>query len=125
MSARRMVFVGFLAACTLQVLAEEPKGEEAADASSDTQAAADVVEEGESKPITEEEIDRFLKRQGYASVELKGVMHYCRKEAPMGTRVKKSVCITGEQAKQLRQQAKEEMRRIDQKMWNQEMDRGG
>jgi hypothetical protein len=113
MTARMMVSVGLLAAVSW-AFAEEPKSEA-------TTAAADVVEEGESKPITEEEIDRFLKRQGYSAVKLKGVMHYCRKEAPMGSRVKKSVCITGEDAKELRQRAKEEMRRIDQRMWTERM----
>jgi hypothetical protein len=125
MSAR-MLFVGLLAACSLQAFANEPKGEGEDAASSEstpekTQAAADVVEEGESKPITEEDIDRFLKRQGYTPVKIKGVMHYCRNEAPMGSRVKKSTCITGERAKELRQNAKEEMRRIDQRMWSEGM----
>ena len=72
------------------------------------------------RSISEEEIDRFLKLRGYAPVEIKGVMHYCRKEAPFGSRVKKSVCITGERAKELRTAAKEEMRRIDQRMWKDE-----
>lgn len=117
MSARARVFVGLLAACALPAFAEEP---EAAEVKAAEQKTTEVVEEGESKPITDKEIDRFLKRQGYSAVELKGVMHYCRKEAPMGTRVKKSVCITGEDAKELRQRAKEEMRRIDQRMWKDE-----
>jgi hypothetical protein len=117
MSERLIVWVALLAAGTWPVFAEEPKSEE-----STTTAAEDVVEEGESKPITDREIDQFLKRQGYSAVELKGVMHYCRREAPMGTRVKKSVCITGEEAKELRQRAKEEMRRLDQRMWKEGMD---
>jgi hypothetical protein len=119
MSARATVYVGVLVACSLQALAEEPKSTESATTATTT-AATEVVQEGESKPITDKEIDQFLKRQGYSSVELKGVMYYCRKEAPMGTRVKKSVCITGEEAKELRQRAKEEMRRIDQRMWKEE-----
>jgi hypothetical protein len=124
MNVRVTVFVGLLATCALQAFAEEPKSEEPAAAANataeSTQSSADVVEEGESKPITEQDIDRFLKARGYAPVEIKGVMHYCRKEAPMGTRVKKSVCITGEHAKELRAAAKEEMRRIDQRMWKDE-----
>lgn len=113
MSARVMAFVGLLAACALPAVAEEPKAEEPQAG----ERTADVVEEGESKEITEAEVDRYLKAQGYTPVEIKGVMHYCRKEAPFGTRVKKSVCITGERAKELRTAAKEEMRRIDQRMW--------
>ncbi len=125
MSTRMIVLVGLLAAGTWHASAEEPKSEEPpTTATATTTAAAEVVEEGESKPITDKEIDQFLKRQGYSPVELKGVMHYCRKEAPMGTRVKKSVCITGEEAKELRQRAKEEMRRIDQRMWKEEMTGG-
>jgi len=112
MSARVTVFAGLLAAFALPAFPEDPKLEE--------EQKADVVEEGESKPITEEDIDRYLKAQGYTPVEIKGVMHYCRKEAPFGTRVKKSVCITGERAKELRTAAKEEMRRIDQRMWKDE-----
>jgi hypothetical protein len=121
MSVRAIVWVGLLAACALPGFAEEPKsdGEKAAESEAPAQTA-DVVEEGESKPITEAEIDRYLKAQGYSPVEIKGVMHYCRKEAPFGTRVKKSVCITGERAQELRTAAKEEMRRIDQRMWKEE-----
>jgi hypothetical protein len=123
MSARVTVFVGLLAAFVLQASAEEPKAEakpEEQKAEESATQSADVVEEGESKPITEEDIDRYLKAQGYSPVEIRGVMHYCRKEAPFGSRVKKSVCITGERAKELRTAAKEEMRRIDQRMWEEE-----
>jgi hypothetical protein len=127
-----LVLVGLASALALPCSADEPNKAESTDTQQAASSPADATDAAEREAAAaasakehaavEAEVEKYFRRYGYVAVVKNGVSYYCRDEAPMGTRVKKAVCITREMAQERREEARRAMEeKFGKRSWTPDM----